>query len=45
MEVGNIIKAAAFKKFASPKLLKHTLPFFLTVLFNIFVRQALTDDF
>ena len=45
MEVGNITKAAAFKKFSSPKLLKHTIRFFVTVLFNIFIRQTLTDDF
>ena len=45
MEVGNITKAAAFKKFSSPKLLKHTIRVFVTVPFNIFVRQTLTDDF
>ena len=45
MEVGNITKAAAFKKFSSPKLLKHTIRFFVTVPFNIFIRQTLTDDF
>ena len=33
MEVVNITKAATFKKFSSP------------VLFNIFMRQTLTDDF
>ena len=38
MEVGNITKAT-FKKFSSPKLLKHTI----TVLFDIFMRQTLTD--
>ena len=28
MEVGNITKAATFKKFSSPKLLKHIITFF-----------------
>ena len=45
MGVGNIKKAATFKTFFSPKLLKHTITFVLTVLFNIFMRQTLTDDF
>ena len=27
------------------KLLKYTIPFLVTVLFNIFIRQTLTDDF
>ena len=45
MGVGNIKKAATFKTFFSPKLLKHTITFVLTVLFNIVMRQTLTDDF
>ena len=45
MEVGIITKAATFKKFSSPMLSKHTITFFVTVLFNIFMRQTLTDDF
>ena len=44
-EVGNITKGATFKKFSSPKLLKHTITFFVTVLFNIIMRQTLTDNF
>ena len=43
-EVGNITKGATFKKFSSPKLLKHTITFFVTVLFQIFMKQTLTDD-
>ena len=39
----NIIKAATFK-FSSCKLLKHTITFFVAVLFNIFMRQTLTGD-
>ena len=42
MEVGNITKAAASK--SSPKLLKNTITFFVTVLSNTFMRQTLTDD-
>ena len=42
MEVENITKAT-FKKFSSPKLLKYTITFFVTVLFDIFMRQTLTD--
>ena len=52
MEVGNITKAATFKIFLHLKLQKYTIMlsykntrFFVTVLFNIFMRQALTDDF
>ena len=46
MEVGNITKAATFKSFLrSLKLLKHTITFLVTVFFDIFIRQSLTDDF
>ena len=46
MEAGNITKAATSKSFLhSPKLLKHTITFFVTVLFNIIMRQTLTDNF
>ena len=44
MEVGNFTKAATFK-FSSLKLLKHTITFFVTMLFNVFIRQTLIDDF
>ena len=43
-EVGNITKAATFKIFLHLKL-ENTEYFFVTVLFNTFMRQALTDDF
>ena len=36
MEVGNITKAATFKKFYSLKLLKHTITFFCDSAFYIF---------
>ena len=36
MEVGNITKAATCKMFSSPKLLKHTIVFFVTELVNHF---------
>ena len=36
IEVGNITKAATLKSF---------LTFLVTVLFDIFMRQTLTDDF
>ena len=42
MEVGNIEKAADF---SSPKLLIHSITFFVTILLNIFMNQTLTDDF
>ena len=46
MEAGNITKAATSKSFLhSPKLLKHTITFFVTVLFNIPMIKTLTDDF
>ena len=41
-EVGNITKGATFKKFSSPKLLKHTITFFVIVLFHIIMRKTLT---
>ena len=45
MEVGNITKAAIFKNFFHLSF-KNTQSLFLwPVLFNIFIRQALTDDF
>ena len=44
MEVGNITKPATFKSFLHLSY-KDTLTFFVTVLFNIFMRQTLTDDF
>ena len=44
MEVGNIIQAATFESFLHPSF-KNTVTFFVAVLFNIFMRQALTDDF
>ena len=45
MEVGNLTKAATFKIFLHPGYKKTQLLLFVTVLFNIFMRQALTDDF
>ena len=45
MEVGNIIKAATFKSFLYLSYKKRTISFFVTVLFHIFKRQTLTDDF
>ena len=44
MEVGNITKAATFKSFLHLSY-KNTVTFFMAVLFNIFMRQALTDTF
>ena len=44
MEVGNITKAAAFKSFLHQSY-KNTQILFLTVLFNFFMRQTLTNDF
>ena len=43
MEVRDITKAATFKTFISYNNAK--LRFFVTVFFNIFMRQTLTDDF
>ena len=45
MEVGNITKAASFKSFLHLSYKNTQLLFFVTVLFNIFLRQTLTDDF
>ena len=42
IEVGNFIKAAALKSFLR---LNYKNTFFVTVLFTIFKRQKLTDDF
>ena len=42
MEVGNITKAATFNFFHQSY--KSTI-FFVTVLFNIFIKQILNDDF
>ena len=45
MEVGNITKAATLKSFLHLSYKTHTDTFFVAVLFNIFKRQTLTDDF
>ena len=45
MEVGNITKAATFKKFLHLSYKNTQLLFCVTVLFNIFMRQTLSDDF
>ena len=45
MEVGNITKAATFKSFHHLSYKNTQLLFFVTVLFNIFMRQTLTNDF
>ena len=45
MEVGNITEAATFKIFLYLSYKNAQLLFFVTVLFNIFMKQALTDDF
>ena len=37
MVVGNITKTFYFYNFSSPKLLKHAITFFVTVLFNLFI--------
>ena len=44
IELGNIAKAATFKSFLHLSY-ENTHYFFVTVLFNIFMRQTLTDDF
>ena len=44
-EVGNITKAATFKSFPHLSYKNTQLLFFETVLFNIFMRQILSDDF
>ena len=45
MEVENIKKAATFKSFLHLTNKNTQLLFFVTVLFNIFIRQTLADDF
>ena len=45
MEVGNITKAATFKSFRHLCYKNTQLLFFVTVLFNIFIRQTLNNDF
>ena len=45
MEVENITKAATFKGFLHLSYKNTQLLFFVTALFNIFMRQTLTDDF
>ena len=45
MEVGNITKTATFKSFLHVSYKNTQLLFFVTVLFNIFMRQTLTKDF
>ena len=45
MEFGNIAKAATFKSFHHRSYKNTQLLFFVTVLFDIFMRQTLTDDF
>ena len=45
MEVGNITKAATFISFLPLSYKNIQLLFFVTVLFDIFMRQTLTDDF
>ena len=44
IEVGNITKAATFKSFLHLSYKNTQLLFFVTVLFNIFMRQTLTND-
>ena len=45
MGVGNITKAATFKRFLHLSYKNIELLFLWTVLFNIFMRQTLPDDF
>ena len=45
MGVENITKAAIFKSFLELSYYNPQLLFFITVVFSIFIRQALTDDF
>ena len=45
MEVGNIAKAATFKSFLRLSYKKAKLLYFVIVVFSIFMRQTLTDDF
>ena len=44
IEVRNITKAATFKSFLHLSYKNTQLLYFVTVLFNIFMRQTLTDD-
>ena len=45
MEVGNITKAATFTGFLNLSYKNTQLLFFVTVLFDIFMRHTLKDDF
>ena len=45
MEVVNVTKAATFKSFLHLSYKNTKLLYFVTVLFNIIMRQTLTDDF
>ena len=45
MEVGNIANAATVKSFLRLSYKNTQLPFFVTVLFNIFMRKKLIDNF
>ena len=45
MEVGNITKTATFKSFLHLIYENSQLLFCVTVLFNIFMRQTLINDF
>ena len=45
MENVNTTKAATFQKFSSNEISKHTVNFFVTLVFSIFMRQTLTDYF
>ena len=44
MEVGNITKAATFESFLHLVIKTHNY-FFVTVLFNIFIKETLISDF
>ena len=45
MEVRNNTKAATFQSFLDLSYKNRQLPFLWTVLFDIFIKQILTDDF
>ena len=45
MEIGNITKAATFKRFLHLSFKNTKSLYFVTVLLSIFMRQTLTDDF
>ena len=45
MKIVNVSKAATFKVLFSKVIKKNTVTIFVAVLFNIFMRQTLTDDF